>query len=172
MPSSSGTERSRAMTEAMQYVTLGIERDVFGIAVESVQEILDMREVSRLPHAPASLLGLIDVRGRAVPVMDLRRKLGLPPAATTPHTRILVLEVAVGGRELVLGLVADRVFEVTGLDQDGLAPPPEIGNAWRADCLRGVGRRGDAFVIVLDLARLFAGDELALLPSSPETAAA
>jgi purine-binding chemotaxis protein CheW len=159
------------MVDAMQYVTLGIDQEVFGIPVASVQEILDMREVSRLPHAPAYLLGLIDVRGRSVPVIDLRRKLGLPPAPATSSTRILVLEVSVDGRDLVLGLVADRVFEVTGLDGDRLEPPPEIGSGWRSACVTGVGRRGEAFVVVFDTVRLFGGDDLALLGDSQPAAA-
>src|SRR6185437_1750092 len=103
------------MTEVAQYVTLGIDREVFAIPVESVQEILDMREVSRMPHAPTYLLGITDVRGRSVPVIDLRTKLGLPSVPTTANTRILVSEVPIDGRSMVLGLVADRVFEVTGL---------------------------------------------------------
>src|ERR1700684_4141723 len=102
-------------TEA-QFVTLGIEREVFAVPVEAVVEILDMRPMFRLPDAPSYLAGLIDVRGRSVPVIDLRVKLGLPPAEATETTRIMVLEVPVAGKSLVLGLVADRVFEVAPLD--------------------------------------------------------
>ena len=151
------------MKDGSQYVTLGIDREVFAIPVEQVEEILDLRPVARLPHAPAYLLGMIDVRGRSVPVIDLRAKLGFTPAEATSSTRILVLEVAVGGRTLVFGLVADRVFEVTGMDGGRLEPPPEIGVRWRSDYISGVGRRGDAFVIVFDLSRLFADDEVPLL---------
>jgi purine-binding chemotaxis protein CheW len=74
-------------------VTLGIEREVFGVPVDSVLEILDMQPVFRVPEAPAYMLGLIDLRGRSVPVLDLRTKLGLPSVAPTETTRILVLEV-------------------------------------------------------------------------------
>jgi len=94
-------------------VTLGIEREVFGVPVEAVLEILDMQPVFRVPEAPAYMLGLIDLRGRSVPVLDLRTKLGLPSVPPTETTRILVLEVEVSGRPLVLGLVADRVTSRT-----------------------------------------------------------
>jgi purine-binding chemotaxis protein CheW len=124
-----------------------------------VLEILDMRELFRVPDAPAHLAGLIDVRGRGVPVIDLRVKLGLPAAAVTEGTRIMVLEVPVTGRQLVLGLVADRVYEVAPLDDGRLEPPPEIGSRWHCDYIRGVGRRGDKFVVVFDLSRLFESDE-------------
>jgi purine-binding chemotaxis protein CheW len=154
-------------TTDTQFVTLGIDREVFAVPVEAVVEILDMRPMFRVPDAPAYLAGLIDVRGRSVPVIDLRVKLGLPPIAPTASTRIMVLEVPVGGRDLVLGLVADRVFEVTGLDEGRLEPPPDIGNRWRSSTIRGVGRRGESFVIVFDLPRLFATDAEALLGDAP-----
>ncbi|HEY0835443.1 MAG TPA: chemotaxis protein CheW [Azospirillum sp.] len=150
------------MTERPQYVTLGVGHEVFALPVEVVQEILDPRPIARLPQAPAHLLGMIDVRGRGVPVIDLRGKLGLPPASGEA-TRILVLDLPVDGRDLVLGLVADRVFEVTALDEDRLAPPPEIGRRWNSACIAGVGRRNGAFVIVFDLERLLAADAV-LLP--------
>jgi purine-binding chemotaxis protein CheW len=157
------------MAKVMQYVTLGLDRELFGMPVENVREILDMREVSRLPHAPSSMLGIIDVRGRSVPIVDLRTTLGLPSAAATSSTRIIVLELpAADGRTLV----ADRVLEVMELDLEQMEPPPEIGARWRSDYITGIGRRGDAFVVVFDLARLFASDEVALIGGSVRDAAA
>ncbi|MBI5163076.1 MAG: chemotaxis protein CheW [Magnetospirillum sp.] len=149
--------------EDVQYVTLGIDREVFAVDVRRVREILDVPAIARLPNAPADLLGMIDVRGECVPVIDLRAKLGFPPAAMSGHTRILVLEVEVGGRPLVLGVMADRVFEVTALDGAGIEPPPEIGVRWRSEYIHGVGRRGNAFVVVFDLGALFAAEEVALV---------
>src|SRR5258708_9128452 len=146
-----------------QFVTLGIEQEVFAVPVEAVVEILDMRPMFRLPDAPSYLAGLIDVRGRGVPVIDLRVKLGLAATAATENTRILVLEIPLGGRRLTLGLIADRVFEVMALDLAQVEPPPDIGIAWRADYISGIGRRGDGFVVIFDLARLFSGEETALL---------
>jgi purine-binding chemotaxis protein CheW len=146
-----------------QFVTLGIDREVFAVPVETVLEILDMRELFRVPDAPAYLAGLIDVRGRGVPVIDLRVKLGLPAAAVTEGTRIMVLEVPVEGRQLVLGLIADRVYEVASLDDGRLEPPPQIGTKWHSEYIRGVGRRGEHFVVVFDLGRLFASDEPAFV---------
>lgn len=146
-----------------QFVTLGIDREVFAVPVETVLEILDMRELFRVPDAPPHFAGLIDVRGRGVPVIDLRVKLGLPAAAVTEGTRIMVLEIPIAGRQLVLGLVADRVYEVASLDDGKLEPAPDIGTKWRSEYIRGVGRRGEHFVVVFDLSRLFASDEQAFL---------
>jgi purine-binding chemotaxis protein CheW len=136
-----------------QFVMLGIDREVFAVPVETVLEILDMRELFRVPDAPAYLSGLLDVRGRGVPVIDLRVKLGLGSAAVTEATRIMVLEVPLAGRDLVLGL----------MDDGRLEPAPDIGTKWRSDYILGVGRRGEHFVVVFDLGRLFASDEQAFL---------
>lgn len=153
------------MSTNSQFVTLGIDGEIFAVPVERVHEILDLQPVSRLPHAPSYLIGMVDVRGRTVPVIDLRIRLGLPQAPATEHTRIMVLEVSIGDRDLMVGLMADRVFEVTSLDGHGLDRPPEIGVRWKSEYIAGVGRRGEQFVIVLDLSHLLASEELPLLES-------
>jgi purine-binding chemotaxis protein CheW len=149
-----------------QFVTLGIDREVFAVQVEAVLEILDMQPVFRVPEAPPHMLGLIDLRGRSVPVLDLRTKLGLPRIPPTETMRILVLEVVAGGRLLVLGLVADRVVEVIALGEDEIEPAPDIGARWRSDYIRGVGRRNGQFVIIFNLARLFADEQFGA-PAAP-----
>jgi purine-binding chemotaxis protein CheW len=146
-----------------QFVTLGLDREVFAVPVEFVREILDMRTPFHIPEAPAHLAGLIDVRGRAVPVIDLRLKLGLAPREPGSDTRIVVLDVPVGNRTLSLGLIADRVFEVTALDQGDIGPPPDIGSAWHSEYIQGIGRRGDSFVVIFDLSRLLSSEDVALL---------
>jgi purine-binding chemotaxis protein CheW len=146
-----------------KFVTLGVEREIFAIDVDAVHEILDPRPMAVLPHAPAFLRGIIEVRGAAVPVIDLRRKLGFPPAEITEHSRIVVVEVHLPGRALILGLLADRVFEVTELDSRATEMPPDIGVRWRSEYIRGIGRRNGGFVIVFDLVNLFSQEEAALL---------
>jgi purine-binding chemotaxis protein CheW len=148
------------------FVTLAIDREVYAVPVETVVEILDMRTMFRIPETPPYLAGLIDVRGHAVPVIDLRMKLGLSAASVTGQTRILVLEISLTGRQIILGLIADRVFEVLTLDLHQLDAPPDIGVAWRSDYIHGVGRRGDNFVIVLDLPKLFSTAEVVLLSNT------
>ena len=155
-----------------QFVTLGIDREVFALPVEVVREILDMRPMFRIPEAPHYLAGLIDVRGRGVPVIDLRARLGLPLAAPTEATRIVVLEAAIGGRDLQIGLVTDRVFEVASLDGGLLEAAPDIGVRWRSEHIRGVGRRGETFVVVFDLEQLFASDGAMLAEAAPDRAGA
>jgi purine-binding chemotaxis protein CheW len=132
-----------------QFLILGIEREAFAVPVDTVIEILDMRQMFRVPDAPPYLVGRIDVRGRNVPVIDVRL--------------IMVLNVPINDKDLVLGLVADRVFEVAPLDKDSLEPPPEIGVRWHSDYIQGVGRRGESFVVVFNLQHLFASMDSAFL---------
>jgi purine-binding chemotaxis protein CheW len=160
-----------AVSHDAQFVTLGIDREVFAVPVDAVLEILDMRQMFRIPEAPNYLAGLIDVRGRGVPVVDLRLKLGLPAQPATEMTRILVLEFTAGEQKLVLGLIADRVIEVITLDKREIQPAPAIGLQWRSDYISGVGRRNDNFVIIFALARLFSSSDVALIGATATTKA-
>ena len=140
-----------------QYVTLGASGEVFGAPVDKVQEILDARPIARLPQMPPHMLGIIDVRGRTIPVVDLRRALGFDGAEDTGNTRILVISVAGADGPTTLGVRTDRVFEVTGLDGDGLEPPVSAGAQATTGCVAGIGRRNGGFVTVLDFDRLLQG---------------
>lgn len=157
------------MASVWQYLTLGLDRETFGIDIEHVHEILDYRPPACLPQAPAFLVGMIDVRGQSYPVVDLRTKLGLPPVAPTPATRIILLNIPMPDRPMRVGFVADRVIEVAELDRAEMEPTPEVGGRWRSHYIAGLGRKGDAFVIVFDLVALMDGDAPAL--AVPERAA-
>lgn len=152
------------MADTIQYLTLGLDQEVFGIDIRYVREILEMRPISRLPHAPDFLVGMIDVRGTGFPIVDLRTKLGLPSVPPTPATRIIILEVPIKGRSTAVGFVADCVFEVTSLDEGDLTSPPEVGGSWRSNYIAGIGRKADKFVVVFDLANLMDASEIAHLP--------
>lgn len=148
------------MSGISQFVTLGAAQEIYAAPVEKVQEILELRPISRLPNAPANLLGMIDVRSEGVPVLDLRATLGLPVTGDDENTRIVVLRFQADGRELTLALKTDRVFEVTVLDDEALSPPPPTGRRWDSRVIAGIGRRNGAFVTVLDLDRLFSLSDL------------
>jgi purine-binding chemotaxis protein CheW len=145
-----------------QFVTFSLGSEIFAVPVEVVREILDHEEAFKIPHGPEYLLGLRDVRGQGVPVVDLRLRLGMTKTEKTPHTRILVLDICIGEKQLTLGLVADRVYEVTPFRKDEIEGAPDIGVSWRSDYIAGVVRRNGSFVVIVDLARLFSdsGDVL------------
>lgn len=142
------------MAETTQYLTLGLDGETFGIGIRNVREILDMRPISKLPHAPNFLLGMIDVRGSSYPIVDLRIKLDLPSVPATEATRIIILDVPMGDQFVGVGFVADCVFEVAGIDESQIEPPPTVGGRWKSDYLAGIGKKGENFVIIFDLAKL------------------
>jgi purine-binding chemotaxis protein CheW len=158
----------KTMGHNIHLVTLGLGPEIFAVPVGCVIEILAMRDLFRVPDAPPYLAGLTEVREQAVPVIDLRRRLGLPPSEVTHQTRIIVLEVAAG--KMVVGLIADRVIEVITLAADRLSPPPQFGARWASDYIAGVGRHGSSFVIVFDMPKLFSGDEIMHISGNIEAA--
>ena len=160
-----------AMADEEQFVTLCLGAEVFAVPVALVREILDYRECFRIPEGPEYLLGLIDVRGRGTPVIDLRVKLGLAKVPPSPATRIMVLDVPLAERTLSLGLVADRVLEVVSFCAAQVESAPDVGVAWRSDYIAGVVRREQGFVVVFDLPKLLTTDA-AVLASSPAAQAA
>jgi len=152
------------MSGEIAVVTFGLGAEIFAVPVTLVREILDWRETFRVPGGPAWLLGLTDLRGQGVTTIDFRLRLGLSPVESTPHTRILVVDVAVADRTLTLGLVVDRVLEVCSFEAAALEPAPDIGIAWPSDYIAGVIRRPEGFVVLVDVAKIFSaaeGDALA-----------
>jgi purine-binding chemotaxis protein CheW len=149
------------------YVTLGIGGEIFAVDVAIVREILAYRTVAHLPNAPPFLVGVIDVRGCTVPVIALRLKLGLPAVSITDDTRILVLEIDVEGRQLVVGLLADRVFEVAEFEIDGLEAAPDVGVRWKSEYIRGIGRLRGNLVIIFDMEHLLSSEDVASMQAVP-----
>ncbi|OAN63173.1 chemotaxis protein CheW [Sphingomonas sp. TDK1] len=154
----------------LQIVTFGLGAEVFAVPVSFVREILDYRETFRIPNGPEYLLGLTDMRGEGVTTIDLRLRLGLPPVVPTSTTRILVVDVPVGNRVLMLGLVVDRVLEVCSIAADLLEGAPDIGVRWPSDYIGGVFRRADSFVVLVEIGKIFSAEDAAELESQADAA--
>ena len=165
---------SGVITEAAQYMTFRLGDEVFAIGVSQVREVLEVGRITRGPTAPDYMRGVVNVRGKAIPVVDLRLRFGLPQSADTLHTRIVVMELNLDGETTVVGGVADSVHEVIELEPGQIEPPPRIAMRWRTDFIRGMGRRGEQFIIILDIDSVFSSEELALVEETgrQETAAA
>jgi purine-binding chemotaxis protein CheW len=151
------------MSSDAQFVTFSLGDQAFAIPVEVVQEILDHEEMSTIPNGPDYFLGLRDVRGRAVPTIDLRLKLGLPRTVPTLHTRVLVMDVPIDGRILTLGVVADKVFEVTAFRRDQFEAAPDLGVRWRSEHIAGIAHREGGFVVIISVENLRSHEETAML---------
>ena len=151
------------ITETRQYITFKLGDELFAIDVARVREVLEVSQITKVPTAPRYMRGVVNVRGQATPVVDLRQRFGLPPRADTVHTRIIVMELELDGESTVLGGVADSVHEVIELDPGNIDPPPRIAMRWRTDFIQGMGKRGDDFIIILDVNAVFSSEELALV---------
>ena len=168
---------SGAITETSQYMTFRLGDELFAIVVGQVREVLEVGRVTRVPTAPDYMRGVVNVRGKAIPVVDLRLRFGLPRADDTLHTRIVVMELNLDGEATVVGGVADSVHEVIELEPSQIEAAPRIAMRWRSEFIRGMGRRGDDFIIILDIDAVFSSEELALVggarqAAEPQTAAA
>ena len=150
------------ITETRQYITFRLGDELFAIDVAHVREVLELPLITRVPTAPGYLRGVVNVRGKAIPVVDLRARFGLERGAESVHTRIIVMELQLDGEEVVLGGIAASVHEVIELEPGQINPPPRIAMRWRTEFIEGMGRRGDDFIIILDVNAVFSSDDLAL----------
>jgi purine-binding chemotaxis protein CheW len=125
--------------------------------------------VTRVPQAPDYMLGVINLRGSVVPVIDMRRKFGMPEAESTRDTCIVVVDVEVDGDSVIVGALVDSVREVLDLTPEQIEPPPRMGTQLKTELILGMGSLGDRFVVLLDIDRVFSADELALAQGLAET---
>jgi purine-binding chemotaxis protein CheW len=151
------------ITETSQYMTFKLGNELFALNVSQVREVLEVSQITKVPTAPEYMRGVVNVRGQAVPVVDLRRRFGLPKADDTVNTRVIVMELELDGETTVLGGIADSVHEVIELEPGNINPPPRIAMRWRTDFIQGMGKRGDEFIIILDVNAVFSSEELALV---------
>jgi purine-binding chemotaxis protein CheW len=156
----------------IEVLTFDLQGETFALAAAHVREILDLGPVTTVPNSQPFVSALINVRGKVVPLADLRRKFGMEPTAATSDTRIVVIEVDIDGIATTVGLRADKVHEVTELAAATLAVAPEIGMRWRSDFIRCIGKRETDFVVVLDLAAIFATGQPSGDQPTPTRAAA
>jgi purine-binding chemotaxis protein CheW len=150
-----------------EYITFKLGEELFAINVTQVREVLDLSLITKVPTAPDYMRGVVNVRGSAIPVVDLRLKFGLTKSADTVQTRIVVLELKLDGESVTLGGLADSVHEVIELEPSQISEPPRIGMRWKTDLIQGIGKRNDQFIIILDIARVFSLEEVAALGGEP-----
>lgn len=137
--------------EQLQLVTFGLGEEEFAVDILSVQEINRMMALTRVPQSPPDVEGVINLRGKIIPVVDLRRKFNLPASEKSDQSRIVVVEVH--GR--VIGFIVDRVSEVLRIPSSIVEPAPKMTSSADSDFIAGVGKLQDRLLILLDLGKLF-----------------
>lgn len=150
---------------AMQALILDLGGEIFAIDAAQVREILDEVPITQVPNARPFVDGLINVRGRVVPLADLRVAFGMTRTATDEDSRIVVIEIELGGESSIVAIYADRVYDVTDIETASIEEAPKVGMRWRSEYVRGISRRGESFVIIPNLERIFV-EEGNLVPQS------
>ncbi len=159
------------IVETTQYLTFKLEDEVFALDISKVREVLDFTTVTKVPKTPEFMRGVINLRGSVVPVVDLRLKFGMSRTEKTVNTCIIITEVTVDNETTVLGALADSVQEVMDLEPGQIEAAPKIGTRLNTEFIRGMGKRDNSFVIILDIDKVFSIDELAMVQRKQAEAA-
>jgi purine-binding chemotaxis protein CheW len=134
----------------MQLVVFRLANEFFGIDIASVESIVKMQDITRLPQTPDFLEGIINLRGKILPVVDLRKRLNLPAMEKTLESRIVITSFSAA----TIGLIVDNVEEVIDIDDNLIEPPPSITSSVNTEFIRGIAKTGQMLIILLDLEKV------------------
>ncbi|MEQ8169665.1 MAG: chemotaxis protein CheW [Candidatus Eremiobacterota bacterium] len=151
------------ITETRQYLTFILDGELFALDISKVREVLDYTKITRVPQMPEFMLGVINLRGSVVPVIDMRTKFGMNKVERTVNTCIVIVEVTLDSDNVILGALVDSVQEVFELDPEQIEPPPKIGMRLKTEFIKGMGKKEEKFIIILDIDRIFSTEELVML---------
>lgn len=151
----SSQEQTQARTELLQLVGFRVGGEEYGLDILRVQEIIRLQHLTRVPNAPDAIDGVMNLRGKIIPVIALRKRFGLGPIPADKQTRIVVVEI----QGTVLGFIVDAVSEVLRIPADTVEPPPLLGKATQ-DYVSAVGKIDERLLILLDIDRLMSSEEI------------
>jgi purine-binding chemotaxis protein CheW len=154
--------------ETTQYLTFKLGDEVFAVDISKVREVLDFTSVTKVPRTPDFMRGVINLRGSVVPVVDMRLKFGMSETQKTVNTCIIIVEIALDNETTILGALADSVQEVIDLEPDQIEPAPRIGTRLKTEFIRGMGKKGDHFIMILDIDKIFSSEELAIVQGAKD----
>lgn len=155
---SRNAEYERVAHLAGKYLSFILGDETYAVEVLKVQEIIGILPVTRVPHAPHYIRGVINLRGKVVPVTELRTRFDLPSREDTPRTCIVVVQVPKDDRTITMGMVVDEVVEVLDVDAVNIEPCPEFGSSVDLRLINGVAKVEGKVVILLHIDRVLGGD--------------
>lgn len=158
MSESADVRGSDGQSLAGKYLTLGLADEEYGIEILKVREIIGLMEFTTVPRTPEHIRGVINLRGRIIPVLDLRLKFGMEPIDATDETCIIVLDNEVDGAPNVMGILVDRVCEVLDINGDEISPAPSFGDGVNGNFILGMARREGQVTILLNSAEILQAD--------------
>ncbi|MDR3437988.1 chemotaxis protein CheW [Telmatospirillum sp.] len=144
--------------QTFEALTFALGGEIFAINANLVREILDMIPQTEVPGSRPFVGGLINVRGKVVPLADLRIKFDMKQTPPTIDSRIVVVEIPLDGEPTMVGLLTDKVYEVTEIGGASIEDTPDIGMRWRPDFIKGIGKRRDEFIVIPNIERIFTSE--------------
>lgn len=154
--------------DTSQFLTFTLGKEIFALNISSVREVLELTSITGIPRTPKYMRGVINLRGHAVPVVDMRMKMEMEASEYTVNTCIIVVEVEYEGEKAIMGSLVDSVREVVELPAETIEPAPRMGTSIDADYIKGMGRQGDDFIIILEIENVFSAEELSTAKSVSE----
>lgn len=148
------------MEKINSYLSFKIGSEFYAANVSFVQNIIENTEITKVPEMPGYMLGVINLRGQVLPVIDARIKFGLTNTEITINTCILVMEVTVDGKQILVGALVDAVAEVLEISEDEINETPSIGTTIKSKYISGVYHDNEKFIMILDMNLILASDEL------------
>lgn len=149
-----------------KYLTFSLGGEEYGIGILKIKEIIGVMKITPVPQTPASVKGVINLRGKVIPVIDLRTRFGMDTAEYTERTCIIVVEIGVQGRRLQIGIVVDSVSEVTNFKGADIEDTPAFGTTIKTDYILGMAKSGGSVKILLDIDRVLSTEEYSYLESA------
>ena len=162
-----GVNQAR-VPEGGKFLTFLMANEKYGLEILKVREIMGMMDVTSIPTTPAFIRGVINLRGKVIPVVDLRLKFGIEAKEDTQRTCIIVVHLTHTAQEMTMGIIVDEVSDVLDIDRNQIEPPPSFGANIRTDFILGMGKVDQKVMTMLDIDRVLTEQEIALVESSAE----
>lgn len=148
-------EKEQNITDELQVVVFILDKNYYGVHILQVQEIIKMTEVTKLPNTPDFIEGIVNLRGKIVPIMDLRKRFGLQEAATNENSKILILKLD----EVQFGIIVDEISEVEKVPVSLIENPPKVVSGVRGEFISGIAKNNDRLLILLDIEKILTLEE-------------
>jgi purine-binding chemotaxis protein CheW len=155
-------------TDIKSYLSFRIGEEVYACHVNKLLSILEIPNITEVPGSPKYMKGIIDLRGKVLPLIDTRVKLNLSPIEFTNDTCIIVMDITLDNENLLVGVLVDAVMEVMEFDNDKILPPPNLGKRYHSKFIYGIVKKEDKFIMLLDIDMLFSLDEIDILKEASD----
>jgi purine-binding chemotaxis protein CheW len=153
------TQTGSMLALAGKYMTFRLAREEYGLEILKVRELIGLMEITRVPKAPNHVRGVINLRGKVIPVVDLRLKFGMDPTDPTSQTVIIVVQLSAENGGLTMGILVDEVLEVRAITAEDIEPPPNLQGEVTSSFVRGVGKADKRVIFLLDIDRVLSQTE-------------